>query len=63
MITCVCLGISDRVIMAAIESGSDTVQKVQEKTGIGMCCGICLYRLDRDIEEIKKKIKEKNTGS
>lgn len=62
MIKCVCLGISDRVIMAAIEQGAKTVQEVQEKTGIGMCCGICLYRLDLEIEKLKKE-KKGTTGS
>jgi len=51
------MGISDKIITQAIEKGADTVSKVQEKTGIGMCCGICLCRLEKELEERKKKKK------
>ena len=46
MITCVCLGISENTIVEAIENGADNISKLQEQTGLGMCCGICVFRIE-----------------
>ena len=54
MITCVCLGISENTVVEAIDNGADTICKLQEKTGIGMCCGICVVRIDTLLNEERR---------
>jgi bacterioferritin-associated ferredoxin len=55
MITCVCLGISENTIVDAIENGCDDIFKLQEKTGLGMCCGMCMFRIDNLFSKSDRK--------
>lgn len=55
MITCACLGISENTIVEAIENGADNISKLQEKTGMGMCCGLCLFRVENMFCGTEKK--------
>ena len=41
MIVCLCLGVSDTVVRAAIASGADTPGKVARACGAGADCGAC----------------------
>jgi bacterioferritin-associated ferredoxin len=42
MIVCVCKGVSDRHIRAAVESGTSCVRELSLRTGLGTCCGKCV---------------------
>lgn len=41
MIVCVCHGINDRQIKAAIRDGATTVDALGAELGAGTCCGCC----------------------
>jgi bacterioferritin-associated ferredoxin len=41
MIVCLCRGLSDRAIRAAIQDGADTPRKVATACGAGADCGAC----------------------
>ena len=41
MIVCLCLGISDRAIAAAVEAGATGADAIAGATGAGSDCGCC----------------------
>lgn len=41
MIVCVCHGVSDRTIKAAIKNGASSVEDLSASLGVGTCCGCC----------------------
>lgn len=54
-IVCNCLGITNGEIKDAVYNGANTLEEVQEKTGAGTVCGICLDDVERLIEFFKKE--------
>jgi bacterioferritin-associated ferredoxin len=38
---CVCHGVSDRQVVAAIAAGADSVEKLGFELGVGTGCGCC----------------------
>jgi bacterioferritin-associated ferredoxin len=42
MIVCLCRRVSDRDITAAVQSGVDNFEILQDRTGVSSCCGCCL---------------------
>lgn len=47
MIVCLCEGLSDRVIEAAVRDGATTVRAVARATGCGTGCGACVCDVRR----------------
>ena len=43
-IICTCMSVSVKDIRQAIDEGARTVQEVQDKTGAGTVCGLCLIK-------------------
>ena len=41
MYVCLCLGVSDRQVHAAIDDGACSAPEVMRCTGAGTCCGMC----------------------
>lgn len=41
MIVCLCRRVSDRDIAAAVQSGVDNFEILQDRTGVASCCGCC----------------------
>ena len=41
MYVCICQGVTDRQIREVVEHGACTLQDVQCKLPVGMCCGRC----------------------
>ncbi|MFO1394329.1 MAG: (2Fe-2S)-binding protein [Steroidobacteraceae bacterium] len=41
MYVCVCHGISERRIEQALREGVRSFEELQNKTGVGTCCGAC----------------------
>lgn len=50
-IVCNCMQVTNGMIKEAVESGADTLEKVQEITGAGTVCGACLDDVKRLVEE------------
>jgi bacterioferritin-associated ferredoxin len=51
MIVCLCRGLSDRAIRAAIEAGADTPRKLAATLGAGADCGSCCMLVREFLEE------------
>ena len=41
-IICDCLSVTSGMIKEAVENGSSTLEEVQEATGAGTACGVCI---------------------
>lgn len=41
MYVCICHGVTDKKINAAIEEGADTMKKLSTQLGVGTQCGKC----------------------
>ena len=50
MYVCVCLGVNDKAIKAAVEAGATTVEAVTELTCAGSECGSCRPEIASIIE-------------
>jgi len=42
MIVCICKGVSDRHIRAAVKGGAASVRDLTRELGLGTCCGKCV---------------------
>ena len=42
MYICLCKGITDSQIRAAVDQGADSITKLQKKIGIAQSCGSCV---------------------
>ncbi|WP_297632385.1 (2Fe-2S)-binding protein [uncultured Clostridium sp.] len=43
---CTCLGIDEDTIKEAIANGADSVEAIEEVTGAGSCCGVCVPEIE-----------------
>lgn len=41
-VVCNCLGVTNGMIKDAVNAGASTLEEVQEATGAGTACGVCL---------------------
>jgi bacterioferritin-associated ferredoxin len=41
MVVCICHGINEKALRAAVESGATTMSDLQAQTGVATCCGKC----------------------
>ena len=51
-VVCYCMNITKGAIKEAVDSGSHTLEEVQEATGAGTVCGACLDDIKQVIEEL-----------
>jgi bacterioferritin-associated ferredoxin len=42
MIVCICKGVSDRHIRAAVKGGAGSLRDLTRELGVGTCCGKCV---------------------
>ena len=50
-IVCNCYSITNGDIKDAVDKGAKTLEEVQEATGAGTACGVCLDDLQRLVDE------------
>lgn len=50
-VVCTCLNITNGMIKEAVENGAKTLEEVQEVTGAGTVCGVCLDDIQHLIDE------------
>ncbi|MDE6208992.1 MAG: (2Fe-2S)-binding protein [Lachnospiraceae bacterium] len=50
-VVCSCLNITNGMIKDAVEAGATTLEEVQEKTGAGTVCGVCLDDVQHLVEQ------------
>jgi bacterioferritin-associated ferredoxin len=51
MIVCLCRGVSDRAVRAAVASGASTLDEVGDRCGAGAGCGACHETVEGLIRE------------
>ncbi len=56
-IVCNCCQVTNGMIKEAVDSGADTLEKVQEVTGAGTVCGACLENVRNLVEQFLKEQK------
>lgn len=52
MFVCLCEGVSDRAIVAAITAGAHTVDELGDACGAGTVCGGCVHYLEEMLETV-----------
>lgn len=50
-VVCNCMSITNGDIKEAVDSGADTLEKVQEITGAGTACGVCCDDIQHLIDQ------------
>ena len=50
-VVCTCLNITNGMIKEAVENGAKTLEELQELTGAGTVCGVCLDDIQNLIDE------------
>lgn len=53
-IVCSCMSVTNGMIKDAVDSGAETLEEVQEQTGAGTVCGICLEDIQNLVNEFVK---------
>ncbi|RGY98084.1 (2Fe-2S)-binding protein [Clostridium sp. AM58-1XD] len=56
-IVCSCMSVTNGMIKDAVDSGATTLEEVQEITGAGTVCGVCLDDIQHLVDEF---VAEKN---
>ncbi len=51
MLVCICKGVSDRALRAAIDDGAATVGQLARQTDAGTDCGTCVCELKQMLAE------------
>jgi len=51
-IVCHCLGVTNGMIKDVIDGGSRTLEEVQEATGAGTACGVCLENVENLVKSL-----------
>lgn len=53
-VICNCLNITVKDIKEAVENGASTVEEIQEATGAGTVCGVCIDEIEDLLKELKQ---------
>ncbi len=54
-VVCNCLGVTNGMIQDAVNDGASTLEEVQEITGAGTVCGVCLEDLENLVNAFVKE--------
>ena len=55
MYVCLCKGITDSQIRAAVDQGADSITELQKKIGIAQSCGSCIEMTESILEQESKE--------
>lgn len=58
-VVCYCANVTNGMIKDAIDSGASTLEEVQEVTGAGRVCGVCIENVQHLVEEFVKERDQK----
>ena len=50
-VVCDCFNVTNGMIKEAVEAGASTVEEVQEATGAGTVCGVCIEDIEHLVEQ------------
>lgn len=51
-VLCSCFRVTAGDVMDAIEEGATTLEDIQDKTGLGTACGVCLDEYEDTIQDM-----------
>lgn len=54
-IICNCMNITVKDLKHAVKNGADTLMLLQDITGAGTVCGICIDEIEKIMEQIKSE--------
>lgn len=54
-VVCNCLGVTNGMIQDAVNDGANTLEEVQEISGAGTVCGVCLEDLENLVNAFVKE--------
>ena len=55
MYVCLCKGITDSQIRAAVDQGADSITELQKKIGVALSCGSCIEMTESILEQESKE--------
>ena len=55
-----CRSVTNGMIKDAVDSGASTLEEVQEVTGAGTVCGVCIENVQHLVEEFVRERDQKN---
>ena len=57
MYVCICAAVTDRQVVAAVENGADTLEKLGFELGLGLGCGCCRDQAQQMIDGIVHELR------
>ena len=55
MYVCLCKGITDSQISAAVDQGADSITELQKKIGVALSCGSCIEMTESILKQESKE--------
>ena len=55
MYVCLCKGITDSQIRAAVDQGADSITELQKKIGVALSCGSCIDMTESILKQESKE--------
>ena len=55
MYVCLCKGITDTQIRAAVDQGANSITKLQKKIGVAQSCGSCIEMTESILKQESKE--------
>ena len=55
MYVCLCKGITDSQIRAAVDQGADSITELQKKIGVALSCGSCIEMTESILKQESKE--------
>ena len=55
MYVCLCKGITDSQIRAAVDQGADSITELQKKIGVALSCGSCIEMTESILTQESKE--------
>lgn len=54
-VVCYCQNVTNGMVKEAVDTGANTLEEVQEKTGAGTVCGGCVENVQRLVEQFVRE--------
>jgi bacterioferritin-associated ferredoxin len=51
MYVCICKAVTEREIQSCLHDGADSFERLQDRLGVGTCCGRCKCDVQRMMSE------------
>lgn len=58
VVVCMCMNVTVKDIKDAILAGDETFQEMQDRTGLGTVCGVCIDEGETIFTQLKTELKK-----